>query len=133
MRHLRVLLSLLVLSAALPCSALADTGWSQEAAGLRRTAAAAPSTLAAPARPFTLFAGFGADVLVVVEPGSRGPRVLRCREGRRDGPADHAPSLLAAHSRLRAAQRSFLQIGPSLALATRGVVGFHASPAPPLA
>jgi hypothetical protein len=137
MRHLRSLLALLALSLALPSGARADTGWSQEVLGVHgpsRAAAARRATVApaAPAGPFTLFTAPGADFPVLIKTDGHGPRASRCRAAPGHKPTDHSSSLLAAHSRLKAAQRSFLQISPSLAVATRGVVGFHTSPAPPL-
>lgn len=139
MRHLRVLLALFAITLSLPSGAWADTGWSTEILGARRQASAderGPTSVvrAAPVGPFSLFASTGAEFHGMVEPGARLPRTLVCRTTSVDDrPADLSRALLSTRSRARAAQRRSLQFGPSLALATRGVVGFHASPAPPLA
>lgn len=138
MRHLRVLLALFAITLSLPSGAWADTGWTTELRGARRSASAeepVPTAVvrAAPVRPFFLFASSGAEFHGMAEPGARLARTLVCRTTPVDDrPADLSRSLLSTRSRARAAQRRFLQLGPSLALATRGVVGFHASPSPPL-
>lgn len=138
MRHLRVLLALLAITLSLPSGAWADTGWSTELAGARRQASAqergpTATVRAAPVRPFSLLASTGAEFHGMAEVGARLTRVLVCRTTAVDDrPADLSRALLSTRNRARAAQRRFLQLGPSLALATRGVVGFHASPAPPL-
>lgn len=139
MRHPRVLLALLAITLSLPSGAWADTGWTTELLGARRSASPeepgpAAVVRAAPVRPFSLFAPSGAEFHGIVEAGARLARVLVCRTTTMDDrPADLSRALLSTRSRARAAQRRFLQLGPSRALATRGVVGFHASPAPPLA
>lgn len=137
MSHLRALLILLVVSFTLPASARADAGWSMDTPGVQRRAAAAvervPTIAASPRELPPTLAGFGAGGQALQPPGGNASRETFARVVLEDTPADHASPLHAAHSRYRAARRGCIQYAPALAVATRGIVGCHTSPAPPRA
>jgi hypothetical protein len=132
MRRLALVLALLVVSLVHPARAWADAGLSWELRGPRtaeprREATVAPAT----SEPATLLASQGASLPALVERGGRSrtpaERVKPATEPR----AGCRRSRGAARSRMRAVELSFLGSAPSRAEATRGVVGHHASPAPP--
>ena len=137
MAIVRALLVLLAVLLVLPRAARADTGWATDLAAARhapRVDAPPMATIAPlpPTRPFNVLGGTGGGAAVQA-PASGAARLLRVRVVLDDTPPDHSFAVLAARSRHVAAARDFLELAPARARATRGVVGFHGSPPPPLA
>jgi hypothetical protein len=131
MRRLSLILALLVVALVLPARAWADAGLSWELRGHRTAAARREATVApATSQPATVLEALGGSLQAAVERGGRsrtppdGVEPARPRAGR-------SRSTGAARSRFRAVELSFLGSAPGRAAATRGVVGHHASPAPP--
>lgn len=133
MRRLALILALLALSLVLPEPAWADAGLSWELRGQRTAAPRREAIVArATSEPATLLAKLGASLRAVVERGGR----IRTPAEREEPPATPRAGCSrctgAARSRIRAVDLSFLGSAPDRAAATRGVVGHHASPPPPL-
>ena len=133
----RLLLALLVVLLALPRAARADTGWATDLAAARHAPEAEQAPVATiaplpPSRPFGM-AGGVAGGAAVQAPAGGAARLLRVRLVLADAPPDHSFAVRAARSRQRAAERDFLEQAPARAVATRGVVGVHTAPPPPLA
>jgi hypothetical protein len=132
MRRLALILALLAVSLVLPARAWADAGLSWELRGSRTAAPRREATVApVPSGPATLLVALGTSLRGVVERGERSRTPTARVEPPAHPPAGCGRPVCAARSRMRAVELSFLDSAPGRAAATRGVVGHHASPAPP--